>query len=221
MIALALLVASIAVADSINPSTVIPALWICRAPRGRGLGSYALGVFAVYLAGGLLLVLGPGATLIAALHHIGATIEHVLLAAGGIVALGFAIALWRSSRGGDRVDARSRRCYTRPSAFTLGAGIMAIELPTAFMYFGAISAILAARPHPAIEILLLVVYNTVFVAPLVAILAIRRLAAGHAERWLVAGEERLRRVGRLALPAFAGAGGAALLVIGLGGLLAA
>ena len=40
-----------------------------------------------------------------------------------------------------------RRAHTRASAFALGAGIMAIELPTAFMYFGAISAILAAH-HP-------------------------------------------------------------------------
>jgi cytochrome c biogenesis protein CcdA len=220
MLALTLLVASIAIADSINPSTVVPALWLASSPSRRGLASYTFGVFAVYLAGGLLLVIGPGPALIAALHHLKGPFEHGLQTAGGVVALGFAFAAWRAGRGeGERP--RTRRSYSRASAFALGAGIMAIELPTAFMYFGAISAILASHPAIQIEISLLIAYNALFVAPIVVLLGLSRLAGDRAERWIATGEARLRRFGRVALTGVAGAGGAALLVIGLAGLIVA
>ncbi len=219
MLALTLLVASIGLADSINPSTVVPALWLASAPRGRVLGSYMLGVFAVYLAGGLVLVFGPGPTLIAALHQIGGPVEHGLQTAGGVVALAFAFALWRSRRrvGSER---RPRRCYTRRSAFVLGGGIMAVELPTAFMYFGAITAILAAHTAAPVEVSLLVTYNILFVVPLVAIVAVQRLAGKRADRWLAVGEAWLRRAGYVTLTTAAGGAGAILLVVGIGGLIA-
>jgi cytochrome c biogenesis protein CcdA len=227
MLGLTLLVASIAVADSINPSTVIPALWLASAPAdSRPLGppvagtlaSYAVGVFAVYLTGGLVLLLGPGPALISALKHIQGPLEHVIQATGGLLALALAVALWRSRRATDG-ERRSRRPQTRASAFALGAGIMAIELPTAFIYFGAISAILAARHAIPVEVLLVIVYNALFVAPLVALIAIRRIAGAAADRWIAGAEARLRYLGRLALTGVTGAAGATFLALGLTGLL--
>ena len=225
MTGLSLLVASIAIADSINPSTLVPALWLAGAGEGRGLASYTLGVFAIYLAGGLVLVLGPGPALITALHHVGGSIEHGLEAAGGIGALVFAVCIWRSGRpapdatGGAPEVSRAPHHSPAP-AFALGAGIMLIELPTAFMYFGAISAILAGHASPPGRIALLLVYNVLFVAPLIAILLVRRLAGERGDRWLAGAGAWLRRAGRVALIGVAAAGGAALLVLGLGGLLA-
>src|SRR5450755_4689258 len=96
MFALALLVASIGLADSLNPSTVLPALWLVTAQGGAGLGSYTWGVFLVYLAGGLVLVFGPGPALISALHDVRGPVEHGLEAAGGVIALAFAFVLLRS-----------------------------------------------------------------------------------------------------------------------------
>jgi hypothetical protein len=219
MVGLALLVASVALADSINPSTVIPALWLCRSRSSSGgLASYTLGVFAVYLAGGLVVALGPGPALIATLHHMQGPVEHAVQAAAGVLALGFAFVVWRSRRGG-RDEPRTPRSYTRASAFALGAGIMTVELPTAFMYFGAISAILAARPGGLGEISLLVVYNALFVAPLLALIVLRWLAGGQADMWIASAEARLRRLGQIALAGVAGAGGAALLTLGVSGLL--
>lgn len=215
---LALLVASIGAADAINPSTVIPALWLAGTPTAGGLGSYTLGVFAVYLAGGLALVFGPGPVLIAALRHIGGPLEHVLLMAIGMLALVFALIAWRA-RDQSRGEPRARRSHTRLSGFLLGAGIMAIELPTAFMYFGAISAILADHVAALTAISLLLAYNAIFVGPLVVLFAVRRLAATRAERWIAAGEARLRRLGQLALSGVAGAAGTALLTVGLVGLI--
>src|SRR5438067_412464 len=87
MFGLALVVASIGLADSINPSTLVPALWLASTPQARGVGSFVLGVFAVYLAGGLVLVFGPGPPLIAALHRLGGPVEHGLEVAFGALAL--------------------------------------------------------------------------------------------------------------------------------------
>jgi len=175
-------------------------------------------VFAVYLAGGLVLVFGPGRMLIAWLHHLRGPLEHTLEASVGILVLAFALFLWRS-RGEAPEQPTRRRFHTRASAFALGAGIMAVELPTAFMYFGAISAILTARRTALAEISLLAVYNALFVAPLLAFIAIHRLAGERSRRWIAGAEARIRRFGHLMLTGVALAGGVALMTIGLDGLL--
>lgn len=216
---LTLLIASIAVADSINPSTLVPALWMASTPRAH-LVSFTFGVFAAYLAGGLVLLLGPGPALISALHHMQGNVEHSIEAAGGVLVLLLALALWRS-RNSQRIARLPQPGCTRRSAFVLGAGIMLVELPTAFIYFGAISAVLASHQIIAAKLALLVAYNALFVAPLAAILAIRRLAGKRAERLLAAGWERLLGFGQLLLAGLTGGAGAALLIIGVTGLLAA
>jgi hypothetical protein len=98
---------------------------------------------------------------------------------------------------------------------------MAVELPTAFMYFGAISAVLASHPVVPVEVSLLVAYNALFVAPLVAIVVIRRLAGERADRWLASSSVRLLGLGQLVLAALAGGAGALLVILGVNGLLAA
>jgi cytochrome c biogenesis protein CcdA len=216
---LMLLVASIAIADSLNPSTVVPALWMASTPRTHLL-SFTVGVLAVYLAGGLVLVFGPGPALISALHHLQGTFEHALEAGAGVVVLGVALGLWRS-RHNQQIARLPQPGCSRASAFVLGAGIMAVELPTAFMYFGAISAVLASHQVAVVEVALLVLYNALFLVPLVAILAIRRLAGQRAERWLASVWERLIGYGQLLLAGLTGCAGAALVIIGLTGLLAA
>ncbi len=216
---LTLLVASIAVADSLNPSTVVPALWLASTPRGH-LASFTLGVFVVYLAGGLVLLLGPGPALISALHHMHGTVEHAIEAVVGAIVLGVAVGLWRA-RHSQGIARLPQPGGSRRSAFMLGAGIMAVELPTAFVYFGAISAVLAAHQAEALKIALLVAYNALFVAPLAVILAIRTLAGERAQRWLARGWERLIGLGQLLLAGVTGAAGAVLVVLGLIGLLAA
>jgi len=217
---LTLLVVSVALADSINPSTVVPALWLAAARSEGVLAAFTLGVFTVYLGGGVVLVLGPGAALISFLHHLHGPLEHGLQAGGGVVVLLIALVLWRSRSQPVR-ERRPPRSQTRRSACALGAGIMAVELPTAFMYFGAITALLAARRSVSTDLLLLVIYNALFVAPLMAIALVRRLLGDRADRWIATTESRVRRTGQLALTGVAGAAGTALLSFGVVGLLTA
>ncbi len=219
MIGLTLLVASIGLADSVNPSTLLPALWLASSPTGRGLVSFTLGVLTVYLIGGLVLMFGPGPALMHALHHVRGPVEHAVEVGAGIVALGFAVAIWRThTREPER--RWTHHITTRTSAFALGAGIMAIELPTAFIYFGAITAILAAHVAIPARVALLLIYNVLFVAPILVLIVIRHVAGSRTDQWIATAEQRLRQVGRVALTGAASAGGAALLLIGVGGLLA-
>jgi threonine/homoserine/homoserine lactone efflux protein len=221
MLALALVVSSIAIADSINPSTVLPALYLASSPRARGLASFTVGVFAVYLAGGLVLVLGPGPDLIAALHGIGPQLEHASEAAAGVVLLALAVVMWRRRRNPSAPSERTHRARSRSATFALGAGISAVELPTAFVYFGAVSAIIGSHSAAAVQVSLVVAYNVLFVAPLVAILGVRLLARDRAERRLVAAGAWLRRSAPVALAGVALCAGAALLSVGVSGSLGA
>jgi hypothetical protein len=98
---------------------------------------------------------------------------------------------------------------------------MGVELPTAFIYFGAISAVLASHRAAAVEVLVLVVYNALFVAPLLVIVASRRFAGDRVERWLASGSERLITFGELLLTGLTGCAGALLLTLGVTGLVIA
>jgi hypothetical protein len=61
LFALAVLVASIGAADSVNPSTVGPALLLATGEKpGPAVAGFSAGVFVVPFAFGVLVVLGPG-----------------------------------------------------------------------------------------------------------------------------------------------------------------
>jgi cytochrome c biogenesis protein CcdA len=220
VLTLTLLVATIAVVDSLNPSTVMPALYLAGAPGARGLGSFTLGVFAVNLVGGAVLVLGPGPELISALKGIGPSAEHIAEAAAGVALLVIAWVLWRARRSPDAVE-RTPRSRRRGAAFALGAGISAIEFPTAFMYFGAVSAILVSSAGVAAQLTLVTAYNVLFVLPLLAIIAIRHFAGDRAERRLATIRVRLQTLAPRALAAVTGGAGAVLASLGVAGLLMA
>lgn len=193
MFTLLVLVASIGLADSLNPTTIAPAIYLATTDRGHaGLLSYTIGVFLVYLGGGLLLTLGPGQLLLSAIPHPSHTVKHIIELIVGVVALVVAVAVWL---GRERIQQRvpSSRHPGRRSAFALGAGITAVELPTAFPYFAAIAAIVGSGKAVPAQIALLVVFNALFVLPLAAITVFRHVSGDRAERVLGAFGEWLHR----------------------------
>jgi cytochrome c biogenesis protein CcdA len=213
LIALALLVLSIGIADSINPSTVAPALYLALGRDAiRSLAGFTAGVFGVYLAGGIALTLGPGS----AIPHPGPTVKHLIELALGAGTLLFAIALWLTQARVARLT-RERR-PTGGSSLLLGATIMAVELPTAFPYFAAIAAIVASGRGPVADVLLLVLFNTAFVAPLLAIIVLRAAAGARGRAQLEELRRRLERHAPLVLPLLLVAIAAALLLVGGVGL---
>jgi cytochrome c biogenesis protein CcdA len=218
MVALLLLVVAIGVADSLNPTTIVPALYLATsADAGRKLAAFTAGAGSVYLVGGMVLMLGPGQVILAAVPRPGRGTVHLLEVGLGGVAVGVAGVLWamrhRVSSRVDRMGGARRR-----SPFWLGAAIMGVELPTALPYFAAIAAIVASGRSVPTQILLLVAFNAAFALPLVGILGLRLVAGERANAPLGRLHTTLRRYAAVLIPAAVLIVGVALLGVGFVGL---
>ena len=218
MLALIALVASIAVADSLNPSTLAPALFYAMGPHGRrDVASFALGVFAVSTAGGLALTFGPGQQLLTRITKPSPHTVHLIELAAGGAALPVAALLWRARARFAARLARSGEPAGR-SALLLGAGIMAVELPTAVPYFAAIAAIVESGRSDTTQIVLVLLYNAAFVAPLLVLLAVLELAGSRGVRIAAQARQRLDRWAPRVAPAALVVAAAVLLTLGAVGL---
>jgi len=88
------LVISIGLADSINPSTIAPALYLASGERPRArVAEFTIAVFAVYLAGGALITLGPGQLIRSAVPDLDVahTVRHVAELVAGFVLIAAAV----------------------------------------------------------------------------------------------------------------------------------
>lgn len=167
----------IALADSLNPSTIAPAVFLAggRAPL-RSVGAFILGVSVVNFAAGLLFVLGPGEALVAFVHRPGERTRHLLELGIGVGLLVTACVLWLARRGVARSVANSERRIDR-SSFLIGSGIMAVEIPTAFPYFAALAVVVASGEPLAVQVGLTTLFDLIFAFPLLLVLVICLLPA--------------------------------------------
>ncbi len=209
----------IAVADSVNPSTVAPALYLAAGKTAvRSLIGFIAGVVVVYLVGGLVLLLGPGQALLGLLPRPGDEVRVLLELCVAVALFGLAAVLWLGRSRLARQITKNQGQVDR-SSFLVGMGIVVVELPTAFPYFAAIALIIASGNNVPIQIGLLLTFNLVFIAPLLAILIVRSLTGDNGREWL----ERLRAGldARLAvlLPSFVLAAAIALAALGTVGMI--
>lgn len=189
------LMITIGLADSINPSTIAPALYLAagRRPLIR-VAEFTLAVFLVYLAGGALIALGGGQLLRSLVPDVDIrhTVRYTAEVVAGVVLLGAAVMIWRrrhrmAARGLPGSDPKRR------SGLLLGASITVVELPTAFPYFAAIAAIVGSGLGTAREFTLLLTFNVFFVLPLIAIMLTLLLAGEQANERLAQGRRFLER----------------------------
>jgi len=178
------IVVSVGLADSLNASTIGPALFLAggKCPRWSVL-EFTLGVVAVFFLGGALLVLGPGEALLALVPHPSRTARHIVETVAGLVMLVVALALWtrrHSLVAGKRSSGAGTPMRQRRSPALAGAGIAAVELPTAFPYFVAIAKIISSRIGLGRELLLVAVYDFCFVLPLLGIIFMLTVAGDGA-----------------------------------------
>lgn len=186
------LMISIGLVDSLNPSTIAPALYLAATdhPRRR-VAEFTAAVFVVYLAGGVLIAVGPGQLIRSVLPHGHYTLRHIGEIVAGVILLVGAIVVWLSR------ERMARRGLPQPrgrkSSIVLGATITALELPTAFPYFAAIAAVVGAGVGILREVALLVIFNVCFIAPLLGILVTLTVAPGRADQILGVGRRFLER----------------------------
>ena len=211
------LVVSIGLADSLNPTTIAPALYLAAGRRARrDVTEYTLGVFVVYLAGGALVALGPGQLLLSLVPKPDAEDRHVIELIVGGAMLAVAALLWYHR---ERLAERSiptPRANTNSSAI-LGATITAVELPTAFPYFAAIAAIVGSGLDPLRQLVLLVIFNVCFVLPLIGIAATLWLAGDQATRLLASWRDFLERRWPVVLAGLALLAGVFIVLLGTTG----
>jgi cytochrome c biogenesis protein CcdA len=212
-------VLSVGLADSLNPSTVGPALYMATGRRAAWrVAQFTVGVFAVTLAGGLVLAIGPGRLLLGLVPHPQGTVRHVIELVAGAVLLVAAGALWIGRRRLARRQLPMGQGHGS-SALIAGASIAAVELPTAAPYFAVIAGIDAARLDVPQQIGLVVLYNLAFVAPLLGIIGVLLVAGDRAEPLLQRGGAWLQRRWPTVLAGLLMFVGSLLTILGGAGLL--
>jgi cytochrome c biogenesis protein CcdA len=215
------IVISIGLADSLNPSTIGPALYMATGERARGrVAEFTLAVFGVYFVGGAAIAVGAGQLISPLLPHPRHPLTNIVEIAVGVAMIGVAALLWRH---------RQRLSHREPPDFDphgraswlLGASITAVELPTAFPYFAVIAAILGAGLGPVRDLVLLFVFNLCFVLPLLGIVATLTFAPGSSDRLLTTGRGFLQRHWPALLAGLALAAGLFVVALGVSGIGAA
>ncbi|HWB22848.1 MAG TPA: GAP family protein [Gaiellaceae bacterium] len=219
MVALLALALSIGFVDSVNPSTLGPALYLATGRQAaRNVALFAAGAFGVYTVGGIAIALGPGQALLDVLPHPGHRVVHLFELYGGVLAVLLAVGLWLKRRSIERRLGRARSERGGHGPFLLGAGIMLVELPTAFPYFALIAAVVGSGRRLVDQVVVLLLFNLIFVAPLLAIVALCAFAqersAGTLELWRM----RINRLGPILLPAIVLIAGIVLVAVGAAGL---
>jgi cytochrome c biogenesis protein CcdA len=209
---------SIGLADSMNPSTIAPGLYLAMGRGGRaGLIQFTLTVFAVNLVGGAAIALGPGQALLALVPKPGDTARYILETVAGVVMLIGAVVLWRRRKELAKRELPSPKEEGR-SAILLGLTISAVELPTAFPYFAVIAAVVGSGLGPVRQLFLLALYNIAFVLPLILMILTLTFAPHRAERIIRRARDLLQRHWPVVLAGLALLAGAFVTLIGVTGL---
>ena len=188
------IVISSGLADSLNPSTLAPALYLASGKHARvRIIEFTIGVFGVSLLGGAAIALGPGQLLLGLVPHPRPIVSYWIEIAAGAVLIIVGLLLWRHRHTLAGRELMSGHGTVRRSSLMLGAGIMAVELPTAFPYFAAIAAVVGSGRAITSQILLIALYNVCFVAPLVLIVVLLSLAPQRSTELLIRARQLIQR----------------------------
>jgi cytochrome c biogenesis protein CcdA len=218
MLRLISIVVSIGLADSLNPSTIAPALYLATGENARNrVAQFTAGVFAVYFVGGAAIAVGAGQLIRPLLPHPHHHITSIVEIAVGSAMIAAAAMIWRHRTTLARREPPDFEPKGK-SSWVLGASITAVELPTAFPYFAAIAAIVGSGLGPVRDLLLLVLFNVCFVLPLLGIVGVLTFAGDRAEPMLAAGREFLQRHWPAVLAGLALLAGLFVVTLGLTGL---
>lgn len=186
-LSLTLVVAAIALPDSINPSLILTDLYLAAGPHpARRTAMFAIAVFAVTFFGGVLVALGLADLVGSLLPRLSSAVKYSLVVAGG-VSLGLGgMAIWAKRRAlsNRRSPETKSTASHHQSAALIGAGIAGVELLTAFPYFAAITIIVGSGVSAPSKVLLLGVYSLVYVLPLIAITVVCAVMGAGATRIL-------------------------------------
>lgn len=218
MLRLVGIVVAIGLADSLNPTTIAPALYLATGERARNrVAEFSIGVFAVYFLGGAAIALGIRQILRPLLPHPRHHIPDLIEVAVGLAMIVAAAMLWYHRNRLSERDPPDFDPYGR-SGWILGASITAFELPTAFPYFAAIAAIASSGLGPLGDLTLLLLFNLCFILPLLGIVATLTFGDRRADRVIAGARNFLECHWPIVLAGLALAAGLFVVLLGVTGL---
>ncbi len=178
MVGLLITVVAIALVDAFNLSTIVSCAYLLNTPNPlRRTTSYIAGVFATYYLIGAALLIGFG-------DRINSFVDRARSSTvRDTVMLGFAFALiciavhhWiRCTRALSKPfkKTRSPRSNRLVTAFWFGVSVTLIDLTTAVPYIAALGSIARTRTHRVAELLILLLYNLIYLLPALALVLAR------------------------------------------------
>ena len=212
------IVVSIGLADSMNPSTIAPGLYLALGERpARNLIQFTLAVFAINFVAGAVIALGPGQLILGLLPHPSPTTKYILETLAGVVMLTAAAVLWVKRKSLRQRQLPSPSAESK-SAILLGVTISVVEIPTAFPYFAVIAAIVGSGLGPIRQLSALALYNVAFVLPLILMIGVLAVAGDRARGIIQAGRDWLQKHWPALVAVFALGAGLFVTLLGVTGL---
>lgn len=217
MLGLALAVVAIALPDSLNPSLIVAAAYLALGAHPvRRTVVFTITAFAVTLAGGVAIALGLGDLILSLLPKLSDTAKWDVITVVGVLVMCGAVVIWwrRDALAGEPAN-RRRQPDEGSSAVLLGVGIAGVELLTAFPYFAVIAMLLGSSVSGASKISLLVLYNLIYVMPLIAVVVIRAVMGEKGAELLLPMSNWIQTHWPMVVAPVAGVAGAAVTVFGI------
>jgi len=173
-------------AGSIIPVAIVPmAVFLATARPYETSSGYVAGIFLPYLGFGVVIAFGLGwvieglDTWFQRFYADPNVVELVVQVVLGLAAVWFGARML--SKPAEQATDRPKRETTPADAFALGAGTILVGLPGALPYFAAIDQVLRSDLNPGSNVIALMYYNVIIVAPLLGMIVLHALM-GDASR---------------------------------------
>jgi cytochrome c biogenesis protein CcdA len=179
-------IASLAFLDSLNPFSIaaMALVIIGQNSLSRGL-VFITATFVTYFVGGMILLAGWTQALKSLLPLITPFVTPLVATVGwslvALTALGTAIGLWRKSDKGAKGQNTNVGTNALFGVMAFAVVSTASDVPTAIPYFGAIPIIGATHASLLAQSAWLLLYNFIYVSPLLLLLWLRVFANAHFE----------------------------------------
>jgi cytochrome c biogenesis protein CcdA len=173
MVGLLVTVIAIALVDALNLSTIVSCAFLLNTPHPvRRTISYIAGVFGTYYLIGAALLIGFGDRI----NHVVDRSQSKTVQTGVKLGIAFVLISMALHHWIRRTRARTPRPLRNPksthpaTAFTFGVTMTLFDLTTAIPYVAALGSIARTRLHRVAELLILLLYNLIYLIPALGLL---------------------------------------------------
>lgn len=172
--------------DALNPFSIAAMAYLLATdrPYKRGL-IFIIGTLFIYFPGGIALMEGWSAVLKNILPNLPTWLPALSCFIFGMICLAAAFYFYRQAKksGEQAAPKLSNLSLTATFVFALGSTIS--DLPTALPYFAGANIIASVSDGLLPRLIVLTVYNFIYISPLILMLIIRMSAGARAQGYLV------------------------------------